>query len=169
MATRRQRKSSASPMPTPTSFRATASRSGASAVRGVRLGPVLGAHEPLHDCEPAVLANGDDAPGDGAVLAPEDRAALDCDVDALDARLGGLRLGGDYVGPLVVVEVVELGKPLGERLHLRGFRIGRLAGLGLHAPVPSGGRPVDHEWIGTRPAGVKLLCSRLEALHRDRA
>ena len=64
--------------------------------------------------------------------------------------------------------LVELADALGERLELRGLRVGLLAGLGVHPPVARGGRPVDLEVdLGPRPAGAKLLRRGLEPLHGE--
>ena len=69
--------------------------------RGVGGRHVLGLDQALDELQLAVAADGDDAPGDGDILRSENRAGLDGVLDLLEARLNGLGLLDQLVGPRV--------------------------------------------------------------------
>ena len=134
---------------------------------------VLGLHQAVHDLQCAVAADRDDAPGDGDVLGLEHGAGLDRVLDLLEARLDGLGLLDQLVGPRVLVHVDELVVPGVQPLDLGLLLVGGLGRRGTHAPEAGEVGPLDVEpCLGPLPAGRQLVRRDLEAvegeLHQQR-
>ena len=141
---------------------------------GVGIGRhVLGLHQPLDELQLAVAADGDDAPGDGNVLGLEDGAGLDGVLDLLEARLDGLGLLDQLVGPRVLVHVDELVVPGVQPLDLGLLLVGGLGRRGTHAPEAGEVGPLDVETgLGPLPPRRELVGGHLEPvqgeLHQQR-
>ena len=140
---------------------------------GVLRRHVLGLHQAVHDLERAVVADGDDAAGDGDVLGLEHGAGLDGVLDLREARLDRLRLLDQLVGPRVLVHVDELVVADVEPLDLGLLLVGGLGRRWMHPPEAREVGPVDVEAsFGPLPAGRELVRRDLKAvegeLHQQR-
>ena len=79
-----------------------------------------------------------------------------------------LGLLGPFLGPLVLVEAPGLVVARAKAIDLGLFGIGRLAGLGVDAPVARGGAPVDLQHrVGPLPAGREFVRSGGELRHGE--
>ena len=132
---------------------------------GLVFGDVLGLHQAVHDLQGAVVADGDDAPGDGGLVGTEDGAGLDGLVDLREARLDGLGLLDQLVGPLVLVHVDQLVVPAVQALDLGALLVRGLGRGGTDPPEAGKVGPVDVETgLGPLPAGGELVGRRLQAV-----
>ena len=144
-----------------------------SGLRGARSGVgigrhVLGLHQPLDELQLAVAADGDDAARDGDVLGLEHGAGLDGVLDLLEARLDGLGLLDQLVGPCVLVHVDELVVAGVQPLDLGLLFVGGLGRRGTHAPEAGEVGPLDVETgLGPLPAGRELVRRDLEPVHGE--
>ena len=135
---------------------------------GFARGHVLGPDQALDQFEFAVVADGGDAPGDGDILAPVDRAGLDRGLDLVQARLVGIGFLDHFFGPAVVVHVGEFVVTGPEAFDLGLLLVRRLGRLRAHPPESGGGAPVHVEpRLGPFPACLQFPRRRLEAVHGE--
>ena len=97
-------------------------------------GHVLGPDQALDQFEFAVVADGGDAPGDGDILAPVDRAGLDRGFDLVEPRLVGIGFLDQFFGPAVVVHVGEFVVAGPQAFDLGLLPVRRLGRLRTHPP-----------------------------------
>ena len=139
-------------------------------VVGLGSGDVLGPDQALDELHPALIADGDDAPGDGDVLGPEDGAGLDRSLDLGEAGLVRLGFVGKRLGPLVFVHVDELVVADVQALALGLLLVGGLARGGMHAPEAGEVGPVHLDpSVGPLPAGCEFVRRGLQPVHGDLA
>ena len=139
---------------------------GFARLAGVR--HVLGLHETLDQVDVPVPADGDDASGDGEVLAAELGAGLYGLVDFLQACLDGYGLRFKLGAPVVVIERLKLVQPCLERRDFRALLVGRFPGLRIQPPVGGGVFPRDFgHGEGPLPAGRERVGGRLEPVHGE--
>ena len=135
---------------------------------GFARGHVLGPDQALDQFEFAVVADGGDAPGDGDILAPVDRAGLDRGFDFVQARLIGLGFLDQLLGPAVVVHVGEFVVAGPQAFDLGLLPVRRLGRLRAHPPEGGGGAPVHVEpRLGPFPARLQFPRRDLEAVHGE--
>ena len=114
------------------------------------------------------VADGGDAPGDGDILAPVDRAGLDRGFDLVQARLVGIGFLDQFFGPAVVVHVGEFVVAGPQAFDLGLLPVCRLGRLRPHPPVAGGGAPVHVEpRLGPFPARLQFPRRDLEAVHGE--
>ena len=131
-------------------------------------GHVLGPDQALDQFEFAVVADGGDAPGDGDILAPVDRAGLDHGLDLVQARLVGIGFLDQFFGPAVVVHVGEFVVAGPQAFDLGLLPVRRLGRLWAHPPEGGGGAPVHVEpRLGPFPARLQFPRHGLEAVHGE--
>ena len=124
-------------------------------------GHVLGPDQALDQFELAVVADGGDAPGDGDILAPVDRAGL----DLVEGRLAGI---DQLFGPVLVVHVGEFVVAGPQAFDLGLLLVRRLGRLRTHPPEARGGAPVHVEpCLGPFPACLQFPRRRLEAVQGE--
>ncbi len=142
--------------------------SGRSRIARFACGHVFGPDQALDQFELAVVADGGDAPGDGDILAPVDRAGLDCGLDLIQPRFVGLGFLDQLFGPVLVVHVGEfvVADPVAFDLGL--LPVCRLGRLRTHPPKGGSGAPVHVEpRLGPFPARFQFPRRRLEAVHGE--
>ena len=131
-------------------------------------GHVLGPDQALDQFEFAVVADGGDAPGDGDILAPVDRAGLDRGLDLVEPLFVGIGFFDQLFGPAVVVHVGEFVVAGPEAFDLGLLPVRRLGRLRTHPPEGGGGAPVHVEpRFGPFPARLQFPRHRLEAVHGE--
>ena len=131
-------------------------------------GYVLGPDQALDQLELAIVADGGDAPGDGDILAPVDRAGLDRGLDLVQARLVGIGFFDQLFGPAVVVHVGEFVVAGPQAFDLGLLFVRRLGRLWTHPPEARGGAPVHVEpCLGPFPARLQFPRRDLEAVHGE--
>ena len=133
-----------------------------------RAGMSSGLTRPWISLSFAVVADGGDAPGDGDILAPVDRAGLDRGFDFVQARLIGLGFLDQFFGPAVVVHVGEFVVAGPEAFDLGLLPVRRLGRLWAHPPEGGGGAPVHVEpRLGPFPARLQFPRRDLEAVNGE--
>ena len=131
-------------------------------------GHVLGPDQALDQLELAVVADGGDAPGDGDILAPVDRAGLDRGLDLVEPRLVGLGFLDQLFGPVLVVHAGEFVVAGPQAFDLGLLPVRRLGRLRTHPPEGGGGAPVHVEpCFGPFPARLQFPRRDLEAVHGE--
>ena len=140
----------------------------ASASPASRAGMSSGLTRPLDQFEFAVVADGGDAPGDGDILAPVDRAGLDRGLDLVEPLFVALGFLDQFFGPPVVVHVGECVVAGPQAFDLGLLFVRRLGRLWTHPPEARGGAPVHVEpCLCPFPARLQFPRRDLEAVHGE--
>ena len=122
----------------------------------------------LDQLEFAIVADGGDAPGDGDILAPVDRAGLDRGFDLVEPGLVGIGFFDQLFGPVLVVHVGEFVVAGPQAFDLGLLLVRRLGRLRMHPPEGGGGAPVHVEpRLGPFPARLQFPRRDLEAVHGE--
>ena len=143
--------------------------SGHVRIVGFARGHVLGPDQALDQLELAVVADGDDAPGDGDILAPVDRAGLDRALDLVETRLVGTRLPRPILrsSPSSSMLASSSLRVLKRSISAFSSSVGS-AGCGRTRPKARGGAPVHVEpRLCPFPASLQFPRRRLEAVHGE--
>ena len=142
--------------------------SGRSRIARFACGHVFGPDQALDQLELAVVVDGGDAPGDGDILAPVDRAGLDHGLDLVEPGLVALGFLDQFFGPAVVVHVGEFVVAAPQALDLGLLFVRRLGRLRTHPPEACGGAPVHVDpCLGPFPSRLQFPRRRLEAVHGE--